>query len=215
LLLRVFQLIVSPEQKEIQTYIKDHGGTDKVRNSDKALSQIIKRASRFSDSEDEISISTTAVDSATQAEDDDDETSLNHKTSGARKVLTVESLRLELADSFENSLTRNMEVFQGKFDVQKREIDIEIRKAMSRESQSIVKAIEEGFGRGPHVKVKDPDMRTLWENMASIPLVTFRIHNAPTNISTRGGKAALNQSISSMQSAITTSRRWRHTSINL
>ena len=135
-----------------------------MQKSDKALSLIIKKASRIAESQDTLSSAPAA-----QPEVDDGDSDLGESGVETSKPLTVEALRLELSENFESSLLRNMEVFQGKFDIQKREISDEISKAMIREGDVIVRAIEEGFGRGPHEKIRDPDMRQLWENMVSLP----------------------------------------------
>jgi hypothetical protein len=181
LLLVAFQKLISPEQKQMFSLIDKHGGAKTVKTNDKALQQLLKESSHLTEKGEETHRPTTEatipapapVAVATSGPGMAGNTAqtggavVSSVTQSTEKPLTIDALRSELTENIDFVLTRNMELFQRKFEVQKRQITEELAKVVGREGDRIIAAVT----TGPHDRILDPDMHAIWKDMVSFLLL--------------------------------------------
>jgi hypothetical protein len=164
LLLEAFKLLVSPEQREMQTLISKHGGEAQIRNNDKVLQQLLKESSHLVETDDD----TRRLAGGADGRDRGNAFDAGAVATGAgssnvkpEKPLTAETLKQELAENVNQALTKNMEIFERKFEIQKRQIKEDLARVVGREGDRIIAAVT----TGPHDRILDPDMHAIWKEM--------------------------------------------------
>ncbi|KAJ7584970.1 hypothetical protein C8J56DRAFT_139201 [Mycena floridula] len=80
---------------------------------------------------------------------------------GQTKSLSIEELQQDLHADPDEAIEKNSAVFNRKFEVQKRQIVEELEKVIKREGDRIINAL----GAGPHDRILDPDIHTIWKDM--------------------------------------------------
>lgn len=175
LLLAAFEKLISPEQREMQTLISKYGGSDEVKKNDNALANLIKESSHLVErGEDTLqpsqpsSITSPGGAGAGNALGAPLGRGQASSNKSADPALTVESLRAEFSENLDHVLEKNLEIFNRKFEIQKRQISEDLERIVARASDRIIAAVTEG----PHDRILDTDMHNIWKNMVSA-LSTF------------------------------------------
>ena len=151
LLLSVFTRLVSPEQHEMLSLINKHGGADEVRENDEALKLLLVKSSHLVEQGEDSLPPTESVVAGAPA-----------KANKANKPMDLKTLRSELSEDLKDVLTKNLELFDRKFEIQRRQISEDQEKIIRREGDRIINA----FTTGPHDRIPDPDVHDLWKEMA-------------------------------------------------
>jgi hypothetical protein len=164
LLLEMFGSLVSPEQREMQSLIAKNGGPTEIRNNDKSLEQLLKESSHLVEKGEDTLRSTDPSSflggSANPSNPFADVTAPSTASKGNNKTLTLESLRQELSEDVDYVLKKNMEIFERKFEIQKRQIE-DLAKVVGHEGDRIIAAVT----TGPHDRILDPDIHEIWKDM--------------------------------------------------
>jgi hypothetical protein len=171
LLLSAFEKFASPEQQEMQSLIYKHGGVNYVRNNDKVLKQLLQESSHLVEKGEETLRPSQSAAVSSAAPGGGQTGSSGGGSNNNNKTLTVEAIRTELSENLDSVLDRNFEIFNRKFEIQKRQISEEIAKVVNREGDRIIEAVT----TGPHDRILDPDMHYIWKEMVSCFLPSFSI----------------------------------------
>jgi hypothetical protein len=167
LLLEVFESLVSPEQREMQSLIAKHGGPSEIRNNDKLLEQLLKESSHLVETGEDTfrpaDPGSFLVGSANTNNPFADATASSATSKGNNKTLTLDSLRQELSENVDLVLEKNMEIFERKFETQKRQIE-DLAKVVGHEGDRIIAAVT----TGPHDRILDPDIHEIWKDMVCL-----------------------------------------------
>ncbi|KAJ7757039.1 hypothetical protein B0H16DRAFT_1885755 [Mycena metata] len=131
MMLKLFQQFVTPEQKEMDRQIQQRGGSA-VLNNNKALEELNDYENRFFPQK------TAAVHVGQMARPSD-----------------WQDLKDDLHTDPDVAMEQNMIVFTRKFEVQKRQIIDELSRAVERQGDRVIAAIN----AGPHDKIIDPVQR--------------------------------------------------------
>ncbi|KAL6302032.1 hypothetical protein BKA93DRAFT_737677 [Sparassis latifolia] len=151
LMLAFFQSHISSEERELGHRVAQCGGADRVVENDndlKALSayEVVLKSNGqqwYGDGTSDV-LSPSSV----QPWDNSGETDI---------VLLKNDLREEPATAIEH----NMTIFVSKFEMQKNQIIDEVSRTMHREGDRIISEVT----AGPHDKIKDPTVYTIWKDM--------------------------------------------------
>ncbi|CDO69805.1 hypothetical protein BN946_scf184803.g3 [Trametes cinnabarina] len=127
---------ISPEEKELATFIKRKGGRDVILKDDRLLMELAHRRS-----------SSIYQDSG-------------GRWAGRQDSLNIQELRETLLEDPAISITRNSDAFERKFEMQEREL-LRIQEIVHEENAHVIKSI----ASGPHDKIHDNDLHNIWREM--------------------------------------------------
>nr|GAT44775.1 predicted protein [Mycena chlorophos] len=133
IMLKLFAQMASPEQKELSKLVGDHKGTP----SDDVLKRLNEEENKLLGAQG----NSKDVQSVT-------------------KDKQLADLKAELNTTADAAIAANMEVFNGKFEIQLRQIVEEMDRALYRQGDRIIGALE-----GPHKQIKDPNFHAVWQEM--------------------------------------------------
>lgn len=123
----MFQRLVSPEQQEVTAFINDRGGRACLKNED-TVQELMEFEDKFSEQDDP-----------------------DHYQS-SRSPEEIQELLQEVEEKPEAAIKKNSGLFGRKFEIQKKQVQEEVSKAVQREGDRIIKALN----AGPHEKILDP-----------------------------------------------------------
>ncbi|KAL7286008.1 hypothetical protein ACG7TL_001125 [Trametes sanguinea] len=134
--LSYLQSCVSPEERELVTFIKRKGGREVILKDDRLLLELAQRrsASIYQDS--------------------------GGRWAGRQDSLDLDELRAALSEDPAISITRNSDAFERKFEMQEREL-LRIQEIVHEENAHVIKSISSG----PHDKIHDNDLHNIWREM--------------------------------------------------
>ena len=135
LMKKVFSDIVSPEEQELLTFIKNNGGADKVTEDDKVLMDLIRRR--------DAQVSRTNSNSLPKE-------LLMQMEKGTGAQTSFAEIKAELRMDLETILEHSRKHFDQRFDEQKKYIT-ELGNKIERESSKIIAE----FKAGAHQKIRD------------------------------------------------------------
>jgi len=135
LMKKVFSDMVSPEEQELLTFIKNSGGADKVAEDDKVLMDLIRRRD--------------AQVSRTNSNGPPKEL-LMQIEKGTGALTSFAEIKAELQTDLETILERSRKHFDMMFDEQKKQI-AELGNKIERESDRIIAQIKDGA----HERIRD------------------------------------------------------------
>ncbi|TBU25684.1 hypothetical protein BD311DRAFT_492317 [Dichomitus squalens] len=133
--LRYLDACTSPEERELARQVDLRGGPQAVMQDEKLLKEVSEYRTGPSGSDRKA------------------------RTKGV--VDEFKALQTDLQTDVQTSIHQNMEQFQAKFLVQQRELEEQMRRAMHREGDRIIDAVN----AGPHDKIIDPDIHEMWKEM--------------------------------------------------
>jgi hypothetical protein len=122
----LFRRLESPHEKELMKAIDAKGGVDACLEDDAALKDLMSIYNKQSGSPGN-----------------------QGNLSGATSFV---ELRKELTEDFEQSLEKNLVVFERKLELQKRQIVIDLELVVQREGDRVISAVTSG----PHDRILDP-----------------------------------------------------------
>jgi hypothetical protein len=125
-MMEMFQKFVTPEQQQLASLVEQKGGDAVIDNE-----QVMKE---LSDAEASIS-APAGVE--------------RHRPA---KKFDLAEIQHEIRDDPAVAIEKNAEFFNRKFDIQRRQIQEDIKRAVSREGDRIISAVT----AGPHERVLDP-----------------------------------------------------------
>ena len=126
IMMQMFRDFVTPEQKRLAVLVEQKGG-DAVIDNEQVMRELL-------DAETQIS-APTGVE--------------RHKPS---KKFDLVEIQHEIRDDPIEAIEKNAEFFSRKFDIQRRQIQEDIERAVSREGDRIISAVT----GGPHERIVDP-----------------------------------------------------------
>ncbi|OSC97068.1 hypothetical protein PYCCODRAFT_1472108 [Trametes coccinea BRFM310] len=134
--LTYLQSCVSPEERELVTFIKRKGGRDVILKDDRLLLELAQRrsASIYQDS--------------------------GGRWAGRQDSLDLDELQAALSEDPAISITRNSDAFERKFEMQEREL-LRIQEIVHEENAHVIKSISSG----PHDKIHDNNLHNIWREM--------------------------------------------------
>ncbi|KAH9950295.1 hypothetical protein B0H21DRAFT_565923 [Amylocystis lapponica] len=145
MILNFFQTCVSPEQQKLSALIQQKGGSEAVLNSEETLKELntLYRNDR----------SLQAVDP---------NSSLESAAIGAFDLQAgFHALQMDLGGNPATIIKNNFETFERKFAMQQRQIAEELNRVITRESDRVIETVTSG----PHDKIIDRDLYTIWKEM--------------------------------------------------
>jgi len=125
-MMEMFQKFVTPEQRQL-TFLVEQKGGDAIIDNEQAMREL---------SDAEASISVPAGKE-------------RHRPT---KKFDLAEIQHEIRDDPAVAIGKNAEFFSRKFDIQRRQIQEDIERAVSREGDRIISAVT----AGPHERVIDP-----------------------------------------------------------
>ena len=128
-MMEMFQKFVTPEQRQLAFLVEQKGGNAIIDNE-----QVMKE---LSDAE--------ALISAPAGME-------RHKPAKKFDTADLAEIQHEIRDDPAVAIEKNAEFFNRKFDIQRRQIQEDIERAVSREGDRIISAVT----AGPHERVLDP-----------------------------------------------------------
>lgn len=132
ILIALFQQLVTPEQKQLSELVDAKGGVKIFRNDDKMLLSLEDTASRVSGTP----------------------SAKGHRTQRGKTTDTnrnADDLRNEIFEEPDAAAEKNQTVFFRKFEVQKRQIIVELTLIVKRESDRVIQEVK----GGPHERILD------------------------------------------------------------
>ncbi|KAI0666566.1 hypothetical protein C8Q78DRAFT_1107669 [Trametes maxima] len=143
LIIEFFQKATSPEQQELATLVQKKGGPTAVMGNSDVLNELL----RFK------------PPSATNTTKRGDREGVEH--GGHSGLDNLDALKLELFESPELAIRKNLEVFERKFKMQQRELTEEMRRVVHHEGDRVIEAVTSG----PHERIIDPEIHEIWKDM--------------------------------------------------
>ena len=125
-MMQMFREFVTPEQKRLAVLVEQKGG-DSIIDNEQAMRELM-------DAETQISAPSGME---------------RHKTT---KKFDLVEIQHEIRDDPIKAIEKNAEFFNRKFDIQRRQIQEDIERAVSREGDRIISAVT----GGPHERIVDP-----------------------------------------------------------
>ncbi|KAI1785573.1 hypothetical protein LXA43DRAFT_899499 [Ganoderma leucocontextum] len=151
--LALFQRLASPEERKIASEVESNGGATKVRKDDDVLRSLMAMdASMHRD--------------APEADQKEPKAAKHpYAMSGKQKPLMLDQFKMELREDVDDSLERNFETFIGKFDLQVSLLQVALERYIHAENDRVIGAVTDVVTQGPHMKIKDPELRKIWQEM--------------------------------------------------
>ncbi|KAJ7846409.1 hypothetical protein B0H14DRAFT_936649 [Mycena olivaceomarginata] len=135
MMMKMFAQMVSPEQKEMARLVEQRGG-QAVLDNDKALKELSDWENKSGGSQG------------------------SGATHGG-KSSDLDDLKDDLHTDPDAAMEQNMSVFTRKFEVQKRQIIDELSRVVERQGDRIISAVT----AGPHDRIIDPNVHSIWKEM--------------------------------------------------
>ena len=138
-MLRLFQEFISPEQKKLALMVEKMGGRDVVRNDEQLMKELASEGpnTRMHAGEE----SAPAARSGSGSDN-------RH---GTGRSFNFIELKREIEGSPDEAIAKNLEYFNGKFDLQKRQIEEAMERIVTREGDRVISAVV----AGPHDRIVD------------------------------------------------------------
>ncbi|KAI0766852.1 hypothetical protein BD413DRAFT_141493 [Trametes elegans] len=143
-LLEFFTKATTAEQQELTVLIQRKGGPTAVMGNNDALNELLK-----------FKPANAGALGAKRTERDSSE----HKTHGGAEEL--DALKMELFESPELAIKKNLDVFERKFKMQQRELAEEMGRMVHHEGDRVIKAVTSGS----HDRIIDPEIHEIWKEM--------------------------------------------------
>ena len=151
-LIGLFEKFASLEERRLSDEIRKRGGLSKARNDEEVLKALLVLDSSISS------------DSSSQADDEDAAErgrTKSHfhwiKNSKPRNTTTtVDELESELREDVDDSLTRNMDTFGDKFELQVGILQDALEQYIHAENERVIDAVTDAIAQGPHMRLRDP-----------------------------------------------------------
>ena len=121
--MRAFETLISPEEAEMRDLILQKGDFKAVQNNDNILQELSDEESRLEP---------------------------RKATQGIRGN-SVKDLKLELRSNLDSVLRKNLETFEGKFELYNRQLKEELSQFIHEENRQIISVIREG----PYEKIEN------------------------------------------------------------
>nr|GAT44772.1 predicted protein [Mycena chlorophos] len=135
MMMNLFAQMASPEQKELTRLAGDQKGTP----SDEVLKKLNEEENRLLGAQGN-----------------------GKDVQSATKDKQLADLKAELKTTADAAIAANMEVFDRKFEIQLRQIEEAVERAVKRQGDRIIGAVLSG----PHDRIKDPNVHAVWQEMA-------------------------------------------------
>ncbi|KAI9070175.1 hypothetical protein FKP32DRAFT_1586395 [Trametes sanguinea] len=181
----LFNRFLSVEEQYIVDEVEDKGGAAKVRQNDEDLRSLIAVQLAMRQGFNELGTfhgaprpNKPANRSRGVALHDGRK---NERYSEA--PIALEDLKRDLREDVDEALARNLQTFLGKFELQVSMLQVALERYIREENDRIIGAVTEVVTQGPHLKVKDLELRKLWHDMnwrgnvkGRLLLMTLRDH---------------------------------------
>ncbi|KAI1785570.1 hypothetical protein LXA43DRAFT_976136 [Ganoderma leucocontextum] len=146
--LGLFNKFATAEERKIALEIDAKGGYTKVRQDDEALKALI-----------------VLDDSIHPHMEDAPRDVLREKTTRNKVSLALDELKVELREDVEYALEKNFDAFTGKFELQVDLLQVVLEKYIRAENDRVIGAVTDAIKQGPHMKIKDLELRKIWQDM--------------------------------------------------
>ncbi|TFK81228.1 hypothetical protein K466DRAFT_558153 [Polyporus arcularius HHB13444] len=159
----LFSRLVSPEEQKIAAEVESRGGPNKIRVMDDATlkSLIALEVTVRGGPEDKEDIKR-----AKQAQEKQPGTIRRGKAEmTTKKAMTLDELKMELREDVDDALEKNFETFIGKFELQVSMLQIALERYIRTENDRVIGVVKDVMTQGPHMKIKDPELRKIWQDM--------------------------------------------------
>ncbi|RPD59334.1 hypothetical protein L227DRAFT_576182 [Lentinus tigrinus ALCF2SS1-6] len=158
----LFSRLVNPEEQKIAAEVDKKGGASKIRPmDDTTLKSLIDL---------EVSVRGGPEDNS-----DKDAKQAQEKQPGSiqrakagmttKKTYSLDELKSELREDVDDALERNFQTFIGKFELQVSMLQIALERYIRTENDRVIGAVTDVVRQGPHMKIKDPELRQIWQDM--------------------------------------------------
>ncbi|TBU25683.1 hypothetical protein BD311DRAFT_780186 [Dichomitus squalens] len=151
IVLGLFNKFISTDERRIALEIESKGGRAKVRQDDEALKSLIAL-------EDTIRPQHLGGGEAPRDV-------VREKTTRNKIALAVDELKIELRQDVEDAVAKNFEAFTGKFELQVEVLQIALERYIRAENDRVIGAVTDAIKQGPHLKIKDLELRKIWQDM--------------------------------------------------
>ncbi|KAI0353185.1 hypothetical protein OH77DRAFT_1407357 [Trametes cingulata] len=178
----LFERFRSSEELQLAEEVQSKGGAAKVRQNDEYLRSLIaldlsmRRGSAERDPP-----GAGRRDKLVPVRQRDMQAPI--RKDGADYSNTLDDLKAELREDIDDALEKNFETFLGKFELQVSILQAALEKYIHAENDRVIGAVTDVVTHGPHMKIKDPELRKIWQDMnwrgnvkARLFVMTLREH---------------------------------------
>jgi hypothetical protein len=177
-----FENFTSLEQRKVQGVIDGKGGIPKLKNDDKALEQLIQETKHIREKGEDRLRPSAMLDIHGSSDGMDAQPSGNSDARNIDKPPSVKDLRSEWGEDIATLLDKNMETFRNTFELQRQLINEDLSKIVTRGTDRVIQEVQ----AGPHDRIKDEDIYTIWKNMVGISFLFFFLFSGATHLLTGG-----------------------------
>ncbi|KAI0327267.1 hypothetical protein GY45DRAFT_1327868 [Cubamyces sp. BRFM 1775] len=176
----LFGRFVTSEERRLAEEVENKGGALKVRQNDEYLKSLMALdiSMRRGPAHKEVQGATLGRDQAAGRKRESVVPASREVRAGVVKepagrgrdgaketLLSLEDLKWELREDIDQALDRNLETFLGKFELQVSMLQVALERYIREENDRIIGAVKDVVLQGPHLKVKDPELRKVWQDM--------------------------------------------------
>ena len=149
-MVQLFQEFVSPEQKKLAAMVEKMGGRTAVRDDEESMRKL-------SNEEPDMRVP-TREESAPAARSG----SASDSRHGTSRSFDFIELKREIESTPDEAIEKNLDFFNSKFELQKRQIEEAMERIITREGDRVISAVT----AGPHDRIVD----RVWHRVFSIYL---------------------------------------------
>ncbi|KAI0716104.1 hypothetical protein C8T65DRAFT_642063 [Cerioporus squamosus] len=161
--IELFDRLVSPEERKIAAEVESKGGPNKIRVMDDATLKSL------------ISLEISVRGGPEDKQDSKDAKQAQEKQPGTirrgkaemtmKKTMSLDELKMELREDVDDALERNSGTFSGKYELQFSMLQIALERSIRTENDRLLDKFKDVMKQGPHMKIKDPELRNIWQEM--------------------------------------------------
>ncbi|KAJ8495156.1 hypothetical protein ONZ51_g1863 [Trametes cubensis] len=172
----LFDRFVTSEERRLAEEVENKGGALKVRQNDEYLKSLMaldismRRGPVSGAAPGRDQLASRKRESAVPVSREGRAGALRESAARARDgakeaSITLEDLKWELREDIDEALDRNLETFLGKFELQVSMLQAALERYIRDENDRIIGAVKDVVLQGPHLKVRDPELRKVWQDM--------------------------------------------------
>ncbi|KAH9891323.1 hypothetical protein C8Q73DRAFT_747277 [Cubamyces lactineus] len=166
----LFDRFLTSEERCLAEEVENKGGTIRVRHNDEHLKSLL-------------ALDIEMHRDAKKKGGPSDGTVVRASDVTQETTVLLDDLKWELREDINVALNRNLETFLGKFELHVSALQVALESYIREENDRIIGAVKDVITQGPHMKIRDPELRKIWQDMnwrgnvkARLLVMTLRDH---------------------------------------
>ncbi|KAL1940585.1 hypothetical protein VTO73DRAFT_8020 [Trametes versicolor] len=186
----LFDRFLTAEERKLVAEVEREGGATKVRQSDKSLKALleldisIRSAPTEKDTREKTAIKQReGLPGAREGRSVAKDGTSRGKDGVKQAAMPLDDLKWELREDIDDALDRNFGTFISKFELQVSLLQVALERYIRTENDRVIGAVKDAVTQGPHMKIKHPELRKIWQDMnwrgnvkARLFVMTLRDH---------------------------------------